>query len=124
MTSPANWRETALTDEKAIIEQYFDDELRFYDADNGGEDTYYFAFSNGKFFRLDHDWSIYNHDPEWKIEHTTVITEVLYADIPLEDRNHLCQDRDYLKIENSANAKYEHRFVCLVEDDPWKGVKM
>lgn len=122
MRSLSNWVESNLESETAIIEKYFEKKLRFYDSDSGGDETYYFAFSTGRFFKLYHDWYI-ERDPEWDLIHTTEITEVTYDEIPHDERSGLCEDRDYLTLKR-GNTRHEHRFVAISDDDPWSGIKI
>jgi hypothetical protein len=122
MRPPANWLETTLTDEKAIVEKYYKDHLEVHDADQCGSGTYFFAFSTGKFFKLYHSWYI-ETEPEWNIVSEIDIEEVAYGDIPEANRI-LCQDRDYLKIKPSSYTQHQYRHIEIPDDDVWRGIKL
>lgn len=75
MGSPRAWKETALTSETMVINKYFNEHMRVYDADTCGDDTVYFAFSTGKYYRVVHSWWI-TDEPEWTMHNNLDVEEI------------------------------------------------
>jgi hypothetical protein len=73
---------------------YCNRNLYAYDSDNDGSDTYYFAFSSGKFFKVLHEWS-WTYGADRYLDNNFEITEVKE-----EETKNLCGDRDYLVLKS------------------------
>jgi hypothetical protein len=92
MRNPSPWKEVEGTDERKIIKAYFDKHIKIYDADNGGDETFYFVFSTGKYFKLYYEWWI-EFCPDWTLKETVKITE-----IKKEEVKDICADRNWLTL--------------------------
>jgi hypothetical protein len=96
---PIAWQETEDNDEQAILSNFVDD-LWVWDCDGGGEDIYWFGFSNGKFFKVYHEFYAYYGEPEYdgdngfEVKNYFDITEVIKE----EAMPHLCADRDWIQV--------------------------
>lgn len=92
MHNPSSWIESEITDERAIIDVYCRKHFEISDADNGGDDTYYFAFSSGKYFEVYHYWWI-ETDSGWNLNNEYEVSEV-----SKDKTKGICEDRDWLKL--------------------------
>jgi hypothetical protein len=92
MENPSPWKEVEEIDERKVIKSYFHDNIKIYDADNSGEETYYFAFSSGKYFKLVYQWWI-EYRPDWTLMEKRTIIE-----IKKEEAEDICADRNWLTL--------------------------
>lgn len=94
---PVPWKETD-DDEMTIIEKFKEDEW-VWDCDGGGDDTYWFGFSTGKYFKLYHDFYA-NHGVDEEGEHTFEVRNYFELDEVTKEEAmpHLCSDRDWIYI--------------------------
>lgn len=80
-SSPRPWLTSVFDDPIHIMGEFFRNELELYDADNGGDDEYIFAFDNGDFYKLTHDWWI-TYNPEWEIHNTYFYEKIDITKVP------------------------------------------
>jgi hypothetical protein len=97
---PKPWIDYDL-DHLSSIEKYFEKNIEVYDADNAGDETCDFVFSDGKAFRLEYSWylNVYREiDDETGEEYPWVIGEHTVKDITLDEANVLGKkaERDWL----------------------------
>ena len=91
MPYPSTWVETDC-DERKTIDRYLENRIRVHDADNCGSQTYYFAFSSGRYFKLEYTWWIVATEDMW-LDDESQITEVA------EDQcEGLCKDRNWFRL--------------------------
>jgi hypothetical protein len=84
---PKAWIEYPEKGHKDSIWQYFHDNIRLWDYDEGGSETHDFVFEDGKAFRLEYEyWSEWYHADDDKngLKHDVFITEISIdeADVP------------------------------------------
>jgi len=97
--TPSKWKAVDASSFTDVINRYYSDEIRVYDADNGGEDVYYFGVTDGvttKYYRLAHDWYI-DWDPDWNIYNNKEIVEIAHSEavgIP--------GDRDWVELRQTS----------------------
>lgn len=89
----SSWVEEDIKDEKHFIECYFNREIKIWDADNCGEEEFFFAFSSGKCFKLIYNWWIDGSSDAWLADEFE-IKEIIWE----ECKDHISSDRDWLKI--------------------------
>jgi len=93
MQNPSPWRETSETNEFKVIEKYFNDHIKVWDADNCGYEEIYFAFDTGKAFILKYDWWC-DYDSEEYIKDEWEIEEIY-----INDAKGICTNRDWLTLK-------------------------
>lgn len=96
---PKNWVDSIFHDEKDIILDYLNNEIRVFDADTCGEKIIYFVFENNKVYKLYYDWYI-KYEPEWDLIESFDIEEIKDKNKieQLFKENKLVKNRDWLKI--------------------------
>jgi hypothetical protein len=91
---PKNWVDVPDNSHEKFIENYFNKNIRIHDADNCGEDEYYFGISDStgtKYYKLIHSWWI-DYDPEWRFHNEK---EIMAVD-KTEASKYVCSDRDWI----------------------------
>ena len=110
---PTPWKSINASSFTDVINRYYSDEIRVHDADNGGEDVYFFGISDGestKYFRIDHSWYIY-WDPDWNIDNNIEINE-----IPSGEAVGIPGDRDWVELRQTSYPEVKKWPPTTLED--------
>lgn len=70
--APLPWLVSEETNHKKVIDEFFQDKIRVWDADICGEETIDFLFDDGKAFRLEYSWWIEPNSDDWLHDHVEV----------------------------------------------------
>lgn len=98
-SKPSPWKEIDADSEQVILSKFIDDEW-VWDCDQCDDKTTWFGFSNGKYFKVYHDYYVhwgeprYDGDNGFEVINNFDITEVSKE----EAMPYLCSDRDWLTL--------------------------
>lgn len=95
MPNPSPWKSTRETDERKVIDAYFNDHIKIWDADNCGEVICYFAFDTGTTFKLSYSWWCDYGSDEY------IKDEVVVEEIERATAIGICADRDWMNLHKT-----------------------
>ena len=90
---PTKWVETNKNEIETIKDLYYN-EFFVWDSDNCGDETIYFAFDSGKYYKLTHAWW-FEYDEE---DGSNIKYEYDIEEIKKEEAKNIASNRDWLNV--------------------------
>lgn len=92
---PQNWKTTEIENEIKLIKKLYFEDFHVWDFDTCGDNTIYFVFDTGKYFRLTYSWwrSYEPDEDDNYLQHEYEIEE-----IKKEEAKDISSDRDWLIV--------------------------